>query len=187
MGSAVNGSASAAARRSQRRRRLHAVAQPASSSTWLTYASEWPSVRPEATTSRTRCFSSFNSGKRPSRARDHMTSPFRRISNIPPLPGSKSHSPRSAWEAPVRPTQPEEAIGIGCDTRSPSAVCAGCDSLSHPLARANDLAVVNYPMPFRDTPSSQTEHPGLRQHEQHPCGSKQRRVLLEVDEVVHLR
>ena len=34
---------------------------------------------------------------------------------------------------------------------------------------------------------SQIEQPRLRQHEKHPCGSKQRRVLFEVDEVVHPR
>src|SRR5437899_5928390 len=55
-----------------------------------------PSDRPGATQSRTRCFSSLASGKRPCAARDQIVSPSTRTSKTPPLPGSNATSPRSA-------------------------------------------------------------------------------------------
>src|SRR5262249_25231033 len=55
-----------------------------------------PSDRPGATQSRTRCFSSLASGKRPCAARDQMVSPSTRTSKTPPLPGCNATSPRSA-------------------------------------------------------------------------------------------
>src|SRR5262249_29160025 len=55
-----------------------------------------PSDRPGATQSRTRCFSSLASGKRPCAARDQMVSPSTRTSKTPPLPGCSATSPRSA-------------------------------------------------------------------------------------------
>src|SRR5438093_253337 len=58
--------------------------------------SEWPRSLPGATRSRTSCFSSLSSGKRPCACRDQRTSSPRRTSNTPPVPGRRATSLSSA-------------------------------------------------------------------------------------------
>jgi hypothetical protein len=99
----------------------------------LVYRSECPKSRPGSIWSRTRCLSSFASGKPPSCSRDQMGFPSSRISKIPASrpgirvtpPSSASNVLRSSWaiQAARRSQRHLTQYSISTMGRSMSPLC----------------------------------------------------------------
>src|SRR6266446_5308564 len=108
-----------------------------------------PRARPGATQSRTRCFSSFASGKRPCVARDQMVSPSTRTSKVPPLPGSNATSPssvanvvNSSWAIHAARNSHRHCVQYSISTR-------GCLGMSLSLHIEEHSLVSSCPLPHR--------------------------------------